>query len=170
LSASPSPSGPVCSQLVDAGAYDGTSFYRSTRLAVPGGPQLVQGGPLSNLFAPASADAGPAERPALLRNIETTTQTGLAHERGTISLARDLLDTGHALPDFFLCLGAFPQLDHGGRTEPDDLGFPAFGEVVDGLDRVAKIAVGETLGPSPIPRLEGEILTRPVAISRARRR
>ncbi|MDH3687122.1 MAG: peptidylprolyl isomerase [Myxococcales bacterium] len=154
---------------LDAGAYDGASFYRSTTLGVPAGPRLIQGGVLGDVLT-GSAPRGRASAPELLREIETTGQTGLSHRRGTVSLARDLFGTGFALPEFFLCLGDFPQLDLGGRTEPDDRGFPAFGEVTAGLDRVEQIAQQETGGATPLAHLEGQILTTPVEIQRAFRR
>ena len=93
-----------------------------------------------------------------------TTDTRLRHRRGTASLARDLLDTGHVLPELFLCLDEYPELDAGGRTEPDDRGFPAFGTVVDGLDVATAIADGEVTGRSPFDQLRGEILSEPVRI------
>ena len=66
-------------------------------------------------------------------------------------------------------LGDFPQLDFGGRSQPDELGFPAFGEVVIGLDIAEKIAESETAGEVRIGMLEGQILTRAVAITAAHR-
>lgn len=152
---------------VDAGAYDGMSFYRSTTLGVSDGPKLIQGGMLGDVLTTSAPGSGRQGRPELLHDIETTEQTGLTHQRGTVSLARDLFGTGFALPEFFLCLGAFPQLDLGGRTEPDDRGFPAFGEVIRGLDHVEHIARMETRGATPVAHLAGEILTTPVEIRRA---
>jgi hypothetical protein len=66
-------------------------------------------------------------------------------------------------------LGDFPQLDFGGRAQPDDLGFPAFGEVVIGLGIAEKVAESETAGEARIGMLEGQILTRAVAITAAHR-
>lgn len=160
--------------LVERGDYDGSAFYRSTTLAVPDGPRLIQGGPLHEALtghASASApSAGPSGRGELLEEIETTAHTGIRHGRGTVSLARDLLNTGFVLPELFICLGDFPQLDYGGRSEPDERGFPAFGQVTAGLDAVERIAAAETAGATPIERLRGEILTRPVAIWRVAER
>jgi peptidyl-prolyl cis-trans isomerase A (cyclophilin A) len=69
------------------------------------------------------------------------------------------------------------QMDNGrieielfeGRSQPDELGFPAFGEVVVGLDVAQKIAESETAGAARIGMLEGQILTRAVAITAAQR-
>ena len=153
--------------FVDRGDYSGATFYRSTRLSVPNGPRLIQGGLLGGALTGTASNSSGGTSVALLEEIETTAQTGLAHQYATVSLARDLLGTGFALPEFFICLGDFPQLDLGGRKEPDDRGFPAFGKVVAAMDVVMRISEGETAGSTPIEMLEGEILTRPVTISKA---
>lgn len=153
--------------LVDEGRYDGGCFYRSTRLDVPEGPQLIQGGVLAGALTSEVPTSVAPHRPPLLEDFETTEQTALTHREATVSLARDLLGTGFVLPELFICLGDFPQLDFGGRTEPDDRGFPAFGQVVDGLDVVRQIAQRETRGATPIAMLQGQVLTEPVQISRA---
>jgi len=150
--------------LVETRCFDGATFYRSTNFGIRGRLPLIQGGPLAPLFT-ASSNAIPALE--MLDVVESTTSSGLAHVRGTVSLARDLVSTGHVLPELFICLDAHPELDAGGRTEPDSLGFPAFGSVSSGLDVVASIAAMETDGASPVERLAGEILTEPVVIRRA---
>jgi peptidyl-prolyl cis-trans isomerase A (cyclophilin A) len=59
-----------------------------------------------------------------------------------------------ATSDFFVCVGDQPELDHGGRRNPDGQGFAAFGRVVRGMDVIRRIhaapADGQTLAP-PIP-------------------
>ena len=148
-------------QLVDGGRFADTTFYRSTTLGVPERRPLIQGGPLSSVVL-GSNTANP--KVAMLESIETTDDTGLLHRNGTVSLARDLDRTGQVLPELFICLDDYPELDAGGRSEPDDRGFPAFGTVVAGLDVVAAIAALATDGSSPFERLAGEILTEPVRI------
>jgi peptidyl-prolyl cis-trans isomerase A (cyclophilin A) len=69
--------------------------------------------------------------------LERTNKTGLAHKDGTISMARDGPDTATA--DFFICIGDQPELDFGGRRNPDGQGFAAFGKVVQGMAVVKKI-------------------------------
>ena len=65
----------------------------------PTGPRLVQGGPLARLFAPEGEILGPEPRRFdLLPDFETTADSGLRHTQGTVSLARDLLDTGSVTP------------------------------------------------------------------------
>src|SRR5262249_13814874 len=83
-------------------------------------------------------------------NLERTRDTRLTHKDGTISMARDGLDT--ASSDFFFCIGDQPELDFGGKRNPDGQGFAAFGRVVKGMDVVKKIqsapADGQTLRPA----------------------
>lgn len=69
--------------------------------------------------------------------LERTRDTGLKHKDGTISMARDGPDT--ATSDFFICIGDQPELDFGGKRNPDGQGFAAFGRVVKGMDVVKKI-------------------------------
>jgi len=73
-------------------------------------------------------------------------------------MARDGPDT--AKDEFFICVGDQPELDFGGKRNPDGQGFAAFGRVVRGMDVVGRIqeapANGETLRP-------------PVKIQRVRR-
>jgi peptidyl-prolyl cis-trans isomerase A (cyclophilin A) len=77
-------------------------------------------------------DEAPPLRPAIAH--ETTKQTGLRHRDGTISMARGA--PGTATAEFFICIGDQPELDFGGRRNPDGQGFAAFGQVVQGMDVV----------------------------------
>ena len=78
---------------------------------------------------------------------ETTQHTGLRHEDGTLSMARDAPGTANS--DFFICVGEQPELDFGGKRNPDGAGFAAFGKVIAGMDIVHKIhqshAIEQTL-------------------------
>jgi len=69
--------------------------------------------------------------------LERTNSTGLRHVDGAISMARDEPDTATA--DFFICLGPQPELDYGGKRNPDGQGFAAFGRVVQGLEIARRI-------------------------------
>ena len=64
-------------------------------------------------------------------------------------MARDGPDT--ATSDFFICIGDQPELDFGGKRNPDGQGFAAFGAWSKGMDVVRKIqaapAEGQTLKP-----------------------
>ncbi len=68
---------------------------------------------------------------------ETTEETGLKHLDGTLSMARSA--PGTASTEFFICVGNQPELDFGGKRNPDGQGFAAFGQVVKGMDVVRKI-------------------------------
>ena len=70
-------------------------------------------------------------------------------------MARDGPDT--AQDNFFICLGDQPELDFGGRRNPDGQGFAVFGRVVKGMEVVRKIH------ESPV---EGQLLKSPVRIQR----
>lgn len=68
---------------------------------------------------------------------ETTQQSGLLHRNGTVSMARST--PGTAASEYFICIGDQPELDSGGRRNPDGLGFAAFGQVVEGMAVVQAI-------------------------------
>lgn len=96
-----------------------------------------------------------AGHPAPIR-LERTRDTGLRHLDGTISMARDPgPDT--ATHHFFICVGDQPELDFGGRRNPDGQGFAAFGRVVKGMDVVRAIHARPA---------EGQTLKEPVRIQR----
>ena len=99
--------------------------------------------------------AGPA--PGLKSNapiaLERTSDTGIRHVDGVVSMARGGPDT--ATRDFFICIGDQPELDFGGKRNPDGQGFAAFGRVLSGMEIVRKIQA--------LPA-EKQALTPPVAI------
>ena len=81
--------------------------------------------------------------------LERTSETGLKHLAGEISMARDGPDT--ATGDFFICVTDQPSLDFGGQRNPDGQGFAAFGRVLSGMQVVRRIqrsrAHGQRLAP-----------------------
>jgi len=84
------------------------------------------------------ADDEQAPRPPIAH--ETTAMTGIKHRNGTVSMAR--LGPGTATAEFFICIGDQPELDFGGRRNPDGQGFAAFGQVVAG-DEVVRALYGK---------------------------
>ncbi len=66
-----------------------------------------------------------------------------------------------ATSSFFFCIGDQPELDFGGKRNPDGQGFTAFGMIVWGMDVVKKIQM------SPH---EEQCLEPPVRIRSIRRR
>jgi peptidyl-prolyl cis-trans isomerase A (cyclophilin A) len=155
--------------FVDSGDYNGAKFYRAASLDRSPGVQLIQGGMLIeglNSTDPVSIDDFDVP---VLEHFETTRKTGLKHEYATVSLARDLLATGHVIPEIVICFRAIPEMDYGGRNKPDERGFPAFGKVVRGMDVAQKISAGDPGGATNIEFLKGQIFSTPVRVTRAYR-
>ncbi|KKB85113.1 hypothetical protein VW29_07960 [Devosia limi DSM 17137] len=95
----------------------------------------------------------PTPLPAIVH--EPTSQTGLRHRDGTLSMAR--FAPGTASSGFFICVGDQPELDEGGKRQPDGQGFAAFGWVEDGLDVVRALhgkAEASDMLTQPIPLLD----------------
>ena len=145
--------------LVDAGLYDGGIFHRTVTLdnqpdtgeRIPGHPnnaikiEVIQGG------------IHPDKNPGNVQSIplERTTATGLRHLDGVISMGRS--DPDSASSEFFFCINDQPELDFGGKRNPDGQGFAAFGRVTSGMDVVRAI--------QQAPH-DGQKLTPPVTIRR----
>jgi peptidyl-prolyl cis-trans isomerase A (cyclophilin A) len=60
-------------------------------------------------------------------------------------------------------------MDAGAGREGDDLGFAAFGRVIDGLDVVQSILAADTVEEAGRGAMRGQMLADPVDIVRARR-
>ena len=137
-------------RYVDSKLYDGTSFLRTVRLKNQKDSEikieLISGG-----VVPRDKCYPPIEH-------ETTMVTGLKHIDGTISMSRG--KPGSATSRFFICVGDQPELNFGGRRNPDGQGFAAFGKVVEGMDVIRMIHNQ----PS-----EGQILKPPIEIISIRR-
>ena len=138
-------------RYVDQGSYRGGRFYRTVRADNQREDRAriaaIQGG-LDSLRA---KDFPPIE-------LERTTETGLSHRDGTISMARDGPNT--ATSDFFICIGDQPVLDFGGKRNPDGQGFAAFGKVVRGMDVVRQIQTARAQGQRLTPPIEIVDITR----------
>ena len=139
-------------RYVDENRYAGAVFYRVVTMDnQPNNDiriEVIQGG------------QGRSPHPQRLDPIphETTDKTGVLHKNGTISMARS--DPGSASSEFFICVNDQPELDFGGKRNPDGQGFAAFGRVVQGMDVVRKIQQQ----PS-----ESQMLAKPVKIHFIRR-
>ncbi|MGE0128852.1 MAG: peptidylprolyl isomerase [Blastocatellales bacterium] len=136
-------------KYVDAGHYDGGRFHRTVKLNPDNQPnnqikiEVIQAG--------VNPEKEKQSFPPI--RLERTNATGLKHRNGAISMARGGPDT--ATSDFFICIGDQPELDFGGKRNPDGQGFAAFGRVVKGMDAVKKIH------QSPV---EAQRLTPPIKI------
>jgi peptidyl-prolyl cis-trans isomerase A (cyclophilin A) len=116
-------------KYVDDGSYDGGRFHRAVR------PDTERRADFPIQVIQAGIKGARRDAPAV--PLERTNTTGLKHVDGAISMARGGPDT--ATSDFFICIGAQPELDFGGRRNADGQGFGAFGRVVAGMDVVRKI-------------------------------
>ena len=139
-------------RYVEAKRFDGINFYRAMKLWE--GTGLVQAGVRdgAKLYPPIAH--------------EPTSQTGLRHEDGTISMARQ--EPGSARGDFFITVGKVEGFDANSGQEGDDLGYAAFGRVVEGMDVVRKLLaapVSATKGEKD--GMKGQILEPPVKVVKA---
>ncbi|GAB3248323.1 peptidylprolyl isomerase [Larkinella harenae] len=143
-------------RYVDEKRYDGSRFYRVVRRdnqpdnAVK--IEVIQGGFQEDTIR---------RLPPILQ--ETTQKTGLKHQNGTLSLARSGPHTGTS--EFFICINDQPELDFGGKRNPDGQGFAAFGRVVEGMDVVRRIQQGVT----GTDAASGQLLKTTIMIRSARR-
>lgn len=128
---------------IDEGRFEGTSFYRTVRLDNQPNNAIkiesIQGG--------LKDDEHPLSLPSIPH--ETTAMTGILHRDGVTSMARN--EPGTASSEFFICSGDQPELNFGGRRNPDDQGFAAFGRLIKGMEVVRAIhrqpAEGQWLKP-----------------------
>lgn len=100
--------------------------------------------------------------------MERTSVTGLRHVDGALSMARTGPDTARA--SFSIVIGDQPEMDFGGRRNPDGQGFAVFGRVVEGMDVVRKIHAAPTLPAGRGGAYGTETLDPPVKILRAYRK
>lgn len=137
-------------RYVAAGRYEGGRFHRTVRLDnQPDNDVLIE-------VIQAGVDPERTADDFDPIPLERTNRTGVQHTDGAVSMARDGPDT--ATSDFFICIGDQPELDFGGRRNPDGQGFAAFGRVIRGMDVVRAIQAAAAAGQS---------LTPPVLIRRA---
>ncbi len=145
-------------RYVEEGRFDGAVFYRAMQLDWGDQPNgLIQGG----------AQNDPRR---ILPPIphEPTTQTGLTHTRGAISMAMG--EPGSATGDFSIMLGDQSGLDADPEAEDPVWrnGYAVFGYVTGGMEVV------EAIHSSPIDPdkgegwMRGEMLAEPVVIIGAR--
>lgn len=151
------PRAPVTSanflRYIDERRFDGTDFYRGMDLG--SGYGLVQGG---------TANAPSRILPPIAH--EPTSQTGLSHTDGALSMAR--LDPGTATGDFFIIVGDLTTLD-AGRAAPDDPGFAVFGHVVQGMDVVRQILAAPKSPTEGEGVMRGQMLSPRIRIVSAHR-
>lgn len=146
-------------RYVDAGQYNGGVFHRTVTMAnQPNNDvkiEVIQGAVNPDY----RDDSYPPDSGFDPIPLERTSATGLKHVDGAISMARTGPDS--ATSGFFFCIGEQPELDFGGKRNPDGQGFAAFGHVTLGMDVIRKIQMS--------PR-ENQRLTPPVLINKVKRK
>ena len=115
-------------QYAKDGYFNGTLFHR----IIPG--FMVQGGGLE----PGMEDKGKGHR----NPIQNEADNGLKNVRGSVAMARTT-DPHSATSQFFINLVDNSFLDHKSQT-PQGWGYAVFGEVVEGMDMIDKMAKVET--------------------------
>ncbi len=143
-------------RYVDGKRFDGIVFYRVMRLAWGEQPNgLIQAGL-----------RGDPKRVLPPIAHESTTQTGLRHVAGAISMAR--LAPGTATGDFSILVSDIPGLD-AGQNPSDPEGYAVFGKIVEGMDvarRIYDVPLSATAGSGA---LKGQMIEKPVKILTVRR-
>lgn len=146
-------------RYVDEDRFDGTKFYRAMHLDWGEPPNgLLQGGTQMD-----------PERVLDPIAHEPTTQTGLSHTNGALSMAR--YDPGTATGDFSIMIKDQAGLDATPASQDPSIqaGFAVFGYVVDGMDVVHAI---HAMPPDPDKGegwMKGQLLAEPVEIVDMRR-
>ena len=143
-------------KYVDAKRLDGAVFYRAVHAGLGSTTGLVQGG-LRNDPTRVYPPIGH----------ESTTTTGLRHIDGVISMAR--YAPGSAQAEFFICVGDQPYLDADPAQPGDNLGFAAFGRVVEGMEVARAILAAPTSPTEGEGVMKGQMLSPVVIIVDARR-
>ena len=151
-------------KYVDGRLYDGGRFHRATR---PDNyvPQLPDRPPFQIVQADIDPRRSGEKFPPI--PLERTSQTGLSHKAGTLSMPRGP-DADSATSGFVICLEDTPSLDFGSRRYPDGQGFAAFGRVVNGMDVVRRIQQQPT-NKDADSAMGRQTLTTPVNITRMSR-
>ena len=132
-------------KYVEAGRFNGESFYRAMKFADGGG--IVQGGITSD---------GRKLYPAIEH--EPVSKTGIRHVAGTVSMAA--FAPGTARADFFILTSDIPSFD---------ANFAAFGKVVEGMDVVKAILASPTPPTKGEGVMKGQMLDPVVKITKAAR-
>lgn len=146
-------------RYADEKRFDGTVFYRAMRLDWDPQPNgLIQGG---TQFDPERILPPIAHEP--------TSETGVRHVAGAISMAR--YEPGSATGDFSIMLSAQPFLDADpGNADADRrAGFAAFGHVVEGMEVVRAIFDAPVDPDKGEGAMKGQMLAQPVKIVSVRR-
>ena len=136
-------------KYVEAGRFDGEGFYRALNYA---GGGIVQGG--------ITSDARKLY-PAIVH--EPTSATGIKNTAWTVAMANSGPNTARS--DFFIMTTDIPAFDAKGA----DIGFAAFGKVVEGQEVVKAILTAPVSPTKGEGAMKGQMLEPMVKILKAER-
>jgi peptidyl-prolyl cis-trans isomerase A (cyclophilin A) len=139
-------------RYVDEHRLDGAVFYRASR---------TEGAPRNGFIQGGIRRAARRVLPPIAH--EPTSQTGLRHVAGAVSMARS--EPGLATAEFFITANSMPGLD----ARRGDPGYAAFGRVTEGMDVVRRILAADTVPNVGSGAMRGEMIRQPVLITRATR-
>lgn len=146
-------------RYADQHRFDGIVFYRVMRLAWGQQPNgLIQAGTRGDPRR---------ELPPIAH--EPSSQTGVLHKAGAISMAR--WAPGTAKGDFSILLSDMPGLDADPASSNPELqaGFAAFGHVAEGMDVVRKIYDVPLSATDGQGVMKGQMIAKPVRVLTVRR-
>ena len=109
--------------------YLNSSHYQQTIFHYVDKDMMILGGGFT-------ADGTPRPIGPPIRN---EAHNGLKNKKGTIAMSRSFEDIDSATSQFFINVNDNPSLDYAGE-DPDQYGYCVFGEVIDGMNVVEKIA------------------------------
>jgi peptidyl-prolyl cis-trans isomerase A (cyclophilin A) len=141
-------------RYADQKRLDGIAFYRTVRVADKFG------------FIQFGIDNDPKRILPPIKH-EPTTQTGVKHVNGAISTAR--LAPGTARGEFTISVGDQPSLDADPSKPGDNLGYAAFGKVIDGMEVVWKILDAPTSPTAGEGVMKGQMLSPRIRILKVSR-
>ena len=138
-------------RYVDGGFFSGGCFMRTVRPDNEQNPVKIQ--VIQAVVHPWKENDS---LPAI--TLERTSVTGIRHVDGAISMARG--EPNSATSSFFICIGDQPELDFGGKRNPDGQGFAAFGRVTQGMDVARRIQMSPAEGQALVPLVRISRITR----------
>jgi peptidyl-prolyl cis-trans isomerase A (cyclophilin A) len=128
---------------VERGFYQGTVFHH-----VENGFMIIGGG--------YTAEGLVKETRTPIHN---ESYNGLKNRRGTIAMARDAAYADSATSQFFINLADNPSLDYSEQDGKPQFGYCVFGEVVEGMDVVDRIAQTPVKASGNFPKMPTEPVT-----------
>ena len=133
---------------IDKGWFNGETFYRAFKYADGG---IIQGGVRS----------GGKQLPPIAH--EPTSQTGISNKAWTVAMANG--GPGTTRSDFFIMTTDIPAFDAKGA----DIGFAAFGRVVEGQEVVKAILAAPVSPTKGEGAMKGQMLEPAIKIATAQR-